>query len=156
MFHTPSLSPAQVPQIPSPTVDPAVLSASADEDADYFAYKQQYPSYAALYAPTADAPGPLRLRASPELSLAADAPAACVSTQQVFDLAGSDACATPEPNVPSEFSPQVPASTGALRASSPATAKKARVIGERITTKDFVPPDVSGLSKREARLVKNR
>jgi hypothetical protein len=27
---------------------------------------------------------------------------------------------------------------------------------ERVTTKDFVPPDVSGLSKREARLVKNR
>jgi len=33
-------------------------------------------------------------------------------------------------------------------------AKKGR--GERITTKDFVPPDVSGLSKREARLLKNR
>ena len=27
---------------------------------------------------------------------------------------------------------------------------------ERMSTKDFVPPDVSGLSKREARLVKNR
>jgi len=27
---------------------------------------------------------------------------------------------------------------------------------ERISTKDFIPPDVSGLSKREARLVKNR
>ena len=25
-----------------------------------------------------------------------------------------------------------------------------------MSTKDFVPPDVSGLSKREARLVKNR
>ncbi|KAM6502535.1 hypothetical protein JOM56_002512 [Amanita muscaria] len=28
--------------------------------------------------------------------------------------------------------------------------------GERISVKDFVPPDVTGLSKREARLVKNR
>ncbi|KZS87599.1 hypothetical protein SISNIDRAFT_460774 [Sistotremastrum niveocremeum HHB9708] len=28
--------------------------------------------------------------------------------------------------------------------------------GERISSKDFIPPDVSGLSKREARLVKNR
>ncbi|KAH7883223.1 hypothetical protein F5I97DRAFT_213121 [Phlebopus sp. FC_14] len=35
-------------------------------------------------------------------------------------------------------------------------AKKPRGSGERITTKDFIPPDVSGLSKREARLVKNR
>ncbi|KAK7036424.1 hypothetical protein VNI00_011621 [Paramarasmius palmivorus] len=37
----------------------------------------------------------------------------------------------------------------------PATTKK-RAVGERISTKDFIPPDVSGLSKREARLVKNR
>ena len=35
-----------------------------------------------------------------------------------------------------------------------APSKKQRT--ERVTTKDFVPPDVSGLSKREARLVKNR
>lgn len=35
-------------------------------------------------------------------------------------------------------------------------SKRPRTGGERITTKDFVPPDVSGLSKREARLVKNR
>ncbi|KAI0282850.1 hypothetical protein BGY98DRAFT_1106045 [Russula aff. rugulosa BPL654] len=28
--------------------------------------------------------------------------------------------------------------------------------GDRISTKDFVPPDVTGLTKREARLVKNR
>lgn len=33
---------------------------------------------------------------------------------------------------------------------------KKRAIGERISSKDFVPPDVTGLSKREARLVKNR
>lgn len=41
--------------------------------------------------------------------------------------------ASPEPNIP-----------------------KKRAAAERISTKDFVPPDVSGLSKREARLVKNR
>lgn len=35
----------------------------------------------------------------------------------------------------------------------PATKK---VRGERISSKDFIPPDVSGLTKREARLVKNR
>lgn len=38
----------------------------------------------------------------------------------------------------------------------PSVTKKPRAIAERINTKDFVPPDVSGLSKREARLVKNR
>ncbi|KAH8103172.1 hypothetical protein DFH11DRAFT_1773853 [Phellopilus nigrolimitatus] len=36
---------------------------------------------------------------------------------------------------------------------SPTSAKRARAC---MSTKDFVPPDVSGLSKREARLVKNR
>lgn len=36
----------------------------------------------------------------------------------------------------------------------PTVPKRAR--GERISSKDFVPPDVTGLSKREARLVKNR
>jgi hypothetical protein len=39
---------------------------------------------------------------------------------------------------------------------APSTTKKARSSGERISSKDFIPPDVSGLSKREARLVKNR
>ncbi|KAG8728255.1 hypothetical protein FRC12_021890, partial [Ceratobasidium sp. 428] len=37
--------------------------------------------------------------------------------------------------------------------SAPAATKRARA---QISSKDFVPPDVSGLSKREARLVKNR
>ena len=40
-------------------------------------------------------------------------------------------------------------------AAGASNAKKARA-GERVSTKDFVPPDVTGLSKREARLVKNR
>ncbi|KAG9126657.1 hypothetical protein FRC07_002567 [Ceratobasidium sp. 392] len=38
-------------------------------------------------------------------------------------------------------------------AAAPAATKRARA---QISSKDFVPPDVSGLSKREARLVKNR
>ncbi|OSC98777.1 hypothetical protein PYCCODRAFT_1447210 [Trametes coccinea BRFM310] len=54
---------------------------------------------------------------------------------------------------PSAGSVVVPAKRGSVGPSSAAT-KKAR--GERITVKDFVPPDVTGLSKREARLVKNR
>ncbi|KAI0764337.1 hypothetical protein BD413DRAFT_606300 [Trametes elegans] len=54
---------------------------------------------------------------------------------------------------PSAGSVVVPAKRPSVGPSSAAT-KKAR--GERVTTKDFVPPDVTGLSKREARLVKNR
>ncbi|KAJ3724393.1 hypothetical protein C8R42DRAFT_577357 [Lentinula raphanica] len=49
-------------------------------------------------------------------------------------------------------------SAAALKRSAsptPSTSRK-RSVGERISTKDFIPPDVSGLSKREARLVKNR
>ena len=37
--------------------------------------------------------------------------------------------------------------------SAPSASKKPRA---SVSTKDFVPPDVTGLSKREARLVKNR
>ncbi|KAI0667075.1 hypothetical protein C8Q78DRAFT_983015 [Trametes maxima] len=61
-----------------------------------------------------------------------------------FSAAGSPA--------PSAGSVVVPAKRPSV---GPTTVtKKAR--GERVTTKDFVPPDVTGLSKREARLVKNR
>ncbi|KAI0365938.1 hypothetical protein BV20DRAFT_1056078 [Pilatotrama ljubarskyi] len=62
-----------------------------------------------------------------------------------FSAAGSPA--------PSAGSVVVPSKRPSVGPTSAAT-KKAR--GERITTKDFVPPDVTGLSKREARLVKNR
>lgn len=41
----------------------------------------------------------------------------------------------------------------ALSASASSSTKKPRTC---VSTKDFVPPDVTGLSKREARLVKNR
>jgi hypothetical protein len=44
----------------------------------------------------------------------------------------------------------------AKRSSSPSSVPTKKVRGERISSKDFVPPDVSGMSKREARLVKNR
>lgn len=49
----------------------------------------------------------------------------------------------------------VPAKRPSVSAPAGSTSKKARS-GERVSTKDFVPPDVTGLSKREARLVKNR
>lgn len=95
-------------------------------------------------------------------------PDACVSTQQLFDL---NSPAPPSP-APSLISTDPPSSTRATSVSSnseppvqshkrsasptPAPAKKPRAQGERVASKDFIPPDVTGLSKREARLVKNR
>ena len=92
----------------------------------------------------------------------------CLPTHQVFDFAPDSA----RPPTPASRSPSLSAdsrediqaandaadsSCGSKRSASPApSATKKRAIGERISSKDFVPPDVSGLSKREARLVKNR
>ncbi|KAL0072585.1 hypothetical protein AAF712_000348 [Marasmius tenuissimus] len=110
-----------------------------------------------------DSPRMLKTRMSP------DAAQMCLPTHQLFDLAevNSSFQAPPSP-APSEardfhrvsISIKPPSiSTALKRSASPAqlppTTKK-RATGERISTKDFVPPDVSGLSKREARLVKNR
>ncbi len=67
--------------------------------------------------------------------------------------------ASPSPSsssdMPSAGSVVVPAKRPSIAEGSCGSTKKARS-GERVSTKDFVPPDVTGLSKREARLVKNR
>lgn len=59
---------------------------------------------------------------------------------------------TPSLSSSSSTSP-APMSQPEVRAPPAAAPKRART---QISSKDFVPPDVSGLSKREARLVKNR
>ena len=64
------------------------------------------------------------------------------------------AAAEEDESGPSAGSVVVPAKRPSVTLVAGAT-KKARS-GERVSTKDFVPPDVTGLSKREARLVKNR
>lgn len=85
----------------------------------------------------------------------------CLPTHQLFDMSYapspepmSSPPAAPEPLPParSESASLVPAKRSSSLA--PSSAKKPR--GTTISTKDFVPPDVTGLSKREARLVKNR
>lgn len=58
---------------------------------------------------------------------------------------------SPTPSLSSSSSSPAPMSQPEVR--PPAAPKRART---QISSKDFVPPDVSGLSKREARLVKNR
>ncbi|KAI0705320.1 hypothetical protein C8T65DRAFT_577756 [Cerioporus squamosus] len=104
----------------------------------------------------------------------------CLPTHQVFDFVPGSAPTPMQMSSPAstpESSPQTAPQSlpGALHTfsaaddssysvpakrpsvSAPAgAAKKARSSGERVSTKDFVPPDVSGLTKREARLVKNR
>ncbi|KAF5354891.1 hypothetical protein D9756_005466 [Leucocoprinus leucothites] len=94
----------------------------------------------------------LKSRMSPEDAL----PDACVSTQQLFELTSPPSPALSQASVPSQ--PMAPAQQSHKRSASPTPApvKKPRAQGERICSKDFIPPDVTGLTKREARLVKNR
>jgi len=102
--------------------------------------------------PLSDQPSPLKTP---------DPERICAPTHQVFDLAEVTRPSTPSSidahssNVTSSPDSIIP--TGSKRSASPAppVAKK-RAVGERVSSKDFIPPDVSGLSKREARLVKNR
>lgn len=88
----------------------------------------------------------------------------CLPTHQVFDMSYAP---SPEPmsSPPVAPEPLPPTRSESVRSVSlvpskrssslaPTAAKKPRA--SAISTKDFVPPDVSGLSKREARLVKNR
>ncbi|KAG2069659.1 hypothetical protein BDR04DRAFT_1156505 [Suillus decipiens] len=89
----------------------------------------------------------------------------CLPTHQVFDFPEVPNISSPSPSVSPPLSkssqPSISIDThmhteglSSLPVAGP--SKRPRTGGERITTKDFVPPDVSGLSKREARLVKNR
>ncbi|KDQ55258.1 hypothetical protein JAAARDRAFT_196106 [Jaapia argillacea MUCL 33604] len=130
----------------------------------------------------ADSPTPtsrmLKTRlTSPDSSSDSDNQQLCLPTHQLFDfpVAGetqTDSGDSPSPSSPEAFSPapsspamgnhslpdEMSVSTGSKRPSIPipGESKKPRASASRISVKDFVPPDVSGLSKREARLVKNR
>jgi hypothetical protein len=91
----------------------------------------------------------------------------CLPTHQVFDIPEDQGSRPPTPSSRSaslgatetyaSLIAATAASCGSKRSASPSPmVNKKRSVGERIHSKDFVPPDVSGLSKREARLVKNR
>src|SRR6267154_2968788 len=89
----------------------------------------------------------------------------CLPTHQVLDfpevqiVSSPSSSVSPPPSKPPQPSISIDTGLSMPGLSSPPVAnasKRPRSSGERITTKDFVPPDVSGLSKREARLVKNR
>ena len=91
-------------------------------------------------------------------SLDSDPELLCLPTHKVFDLPEvhplSPPTAEQRPSLP--VSDALPPSAVKRSASPTPSVTKKRAVGDRINSKDFVPPDVSGLSKREARLVKNR
>ena len=86
----------------------------------------------------------------------------CLPMNQVFDLDGveapsSSSSVSPPPSIPRQLALSSDNESPLKRSFSMiGGVKRGRGGGERITTKDFVPPDVTGLSKREARLLKNR
>lgn len=103
----------------------------------------------------------LKMRMSPDN--ASDGEQLCLPTHQLFDF--PEAAHPLTPSSPSPSADELPSvvkqesndASSLKRSASPASnLTKKRAIGERISSKDFIPPDVSGLSKREARLVKNR
>ncbi|VDC00334.1 unnamed protein product [Peniophora sp. CBMAI 1063] len=142
----------------SPVSDDYAYSPTA---MDSFSF--EFPPYSYADDSAASSPGSpmlaeraLKMRMTPDYSSDASMP-----TSQVFDLEPTpvssreaSAAASPEPNteVKKERAPSKRPSESNIKPDAP--SKKQRT--ERVTTKDFVPPDVSGLSKREARLVKNR
>lgn len=129
---------------------------------------QAIPVPATAYMPTIYAPQPQRVLKSSRMSTphGDKEQTLCIPTHQVFDIPRNAPVPSPSPS-PSpapeqQLQPRLsisinPSTVPQKRPCSSAgsTSKKVRG-GERTSTKDFVPPDVSGLSKREARLVKNR
>ena len=126
------------------------------------------PSSEGSHSPASPVPTSKMLKMSMTPEGAAEAEQLCLPTHQVFDIPEDQ---VPHPPTPPSRSPSLDAETnpsvtsihsviascGAKRSASPApSVTKKRAVGERIHSKDFIPPDVSGLSKREARLVKNR
>jgi len=131
-------------------------SASSIDTTDWGYYTMPLSPPTSLSSHLSDSPEPpskkLRLSESPDRLLDSEHQH-CIPTQKVFDL--PEAPVPPSPSVD-----QLPSSANPLLSQKflapNAGAKRTRGSVERISTKDFVPPDVSGLSKREARLVKNR
>ncbi|KAJ6491839.1 hypothetical protein C8R47DRAFT_442740 [Mycena vitilis] len=126
-------------------------------DHDSFTSYTQY-SYSDSAASSVDGDDPVPALTMLKLPVAADS-LHCVPTHQLFDFPHVSPSPSQSPSSPTRH-PRLSISINPVvckRSASPDIAlPKKRAVGERISSKDFVPPDVSGLSKREARLVKNR
>ncbi|TFK74578.1 hypothetical protein BDN72DRAFT_868536 [Pluteus cervinus] len=176
----PLLSPVSITE---EDMHPSLCSPTADAfNYTYYSLPPSPPH--SIHSLGADSPGPaariLKMRLSPDSALEAEQ--LCLPTHQVFDLTYPPTPPTPssplrqQPHLSLQQQqqhamlqrqitaipslPRTPSiSSLSKRSASPTpsvTTTKKRAVGERINSKDFIPPDVSGLSKREARLVKNR
>ena len=127
---------------------------SASQDAPFSTYSQSDYSLPPSPHDTSVPHSPamqLKSRLSPDS--ASDGEHLCMPTHQLFDLPVTPVSGrSPSPSMGTE---QQTFSGGVKRQGS-FTTTGTRKPRERMSTKDFIPPDVSGLSKREARLVKNR
>ncbi|RXW24978.1 hypothetical protein EST38_g919 [Candolleomyces aberdarensis] len=163
----PALSMSSLIANDAPLLSPVAMGDSWDQP-DSFAYPYYMPLSPAS-SPDSDSPVQpakiLKMRMSPDASQEQES--LCLPTSQVFDL--SDPAPAPAPvqvQEPAKEEEQeqplaLPAataiaSTGSKRSASPTPGSSKKRATERVSSKDFVPPDVTGLSKREARLVKNR
>lgn len=172
--HLPALSISQIIACDAPLLSPVALGDNAWDQQDQgppFNYSY-YPLQAAspqLSQPTVDHSATsrmLKIRMSAD-SIKDEQEPLCLPTHQLFEL--SEPTKLREATAPltddaqyfehSQGSESMSSacSTASKRSASPCPGNaKKRAAGERVSSKDFVPPDVSGLSKREARLVKNR
>jgi len=136
----------------SPVSDAAPWSAS--QDALFSAYSQSDYSLPASPHSTSVPHSPamqLKSRLSPDS--ASDGEHLCMPTHQLFDLPVTPVTGrSPSPCMGTEQQ----SFSGGVKRQGSFTTTGTRKPRERMSTKDFIPPDVSGLSKREARLVKNR
>jgi hypothetical protein len=151
----------------APLLSPTSMSAEAPWESD-----QTVPLSYSYYNLQATALNPLPSCADPSMASKVlksrlspassdEAESLCFPTHQVFELSEPSSTRASSSEVESLplVHPQVEeilsaCSTASKRSASPAAgpAKKRATMA----TKEFIPPDVSGLSKREARLVKNR
>jgi hypothetical protein len=174
---SPSLLMSQIIAADAPLLSPSDQtwdSNSSSLYSDSFSYNFYYPSPTSSDPPS-PTPRMLKSRMTPDDS---SEPELCLPTNQVFtysQLAQAQLPPSPTPSAASHHHhtamsmddrPHSSSSVASSAAHHPFATKRAGSVtsivtkkprsGERISTKDFVPPDVSGLSKREARLVKNR
>lgn len=148
-----ALSMAHLISSDAPLLSPVDYQYSPGQDS-FVPYPYSYSSSSSSVDADSPVPPPRMLKLPANDSLH------CVPTHQLFDFPQLSPDPSEPPSPSEDHQPRLSISInplGCKRSASPEPAvPRKRAVGERISSKDFVPPDVSGLSKREARLVKNR
>ena len=127
---------------------------SASQDALFSTYSQSdYSLPASPHSPSVPHSPAMQLKSRLSPESASDGEHLCMPTHQLFDLPVTPVTGrSPSPSMDMEQQ----SFSGGVKRQGSFTTTGTRKPRERRSTKDFIPPDVSGLSKREARLVKNR